>query len=143
MQMAVIAAQIHHLAWCQQPPLAAVAALLVLAAQILEAQQAALVVAVLVVHLDHWQDLQELLDKVILAVQVKMHLHLAVEAEAAQEPLEQMRLLRQVEVGVLEPLPQFLARQLFTLVAGVVAQTVHQQPQVLVVMVAVVLELEL
>jgi hypothetical protein len=44
---------IHHLAWCQQPLLVEAAVLLVLVAQILVAQQAALVAVVRVAHLVH------------------------------------------------------------------------------------------
>jgi hypothetical protein len=87
--------------------------------------------------------LQGLLVKVILAVRVKMPLHLAAVVVVVRGPLEQMRLLRLAVMEVLEPLPQFLARQLFTLVVEVVAQTAHQQPLALAVMVVAVLELKL
>jgi hypothetical protein len=85
-QMAVIAAQVHHLAWCQQLPLVEAVALLVLVAQTREALQAVLEAAVQAAHLALWLVLQELLDKVILVVQVKTHLHL-VEAVAVEQAL--------------------------------------------------------
>jgi len=87
--------------------------------------------------------LQGLLVKATLAALGKIQLPLVAVAEVVQEPLEQMQLLRLAVMEVLEPLPQFLARQLFTLVAVVVVQTAHQQPLALAVMAAVVLELKI